>query len=452
MKRLTHAFAGDGLVARVLRSASWLVLGYGTSQFLRLAANLVLTRLLFPEAFGMMALVTVVLVGLVMFSDVGLGPSIAQSRRGDDPEFLDTAWTIQVLRGVILWLAACALAAPIAAFYQQPDLGGYIPVAGFSLVIAGFFPTRIETAGRHLLIGRLTALDLVSQVIGIGVTVLLAWATKSVGALVAGMLIQPAVKLVLTTIALPGQKNRFRWEGSAAVEILHFGKWIFLSTLMGFAVTQGDRAILGRFLSLELLGLYNIGFFLGSFAWMLANTVNDKVMIPVYRDKPADNDARYVTKQRLLRAGLTASFVPMLLVMAMIGPWLVRLMYDDRYLMSGPVVTLVACMLIPQVIVRTYDYASLTAGDSRGYFLMYLARATAQIGAILAGVQYYGLVGAIVAMGIATILSYPATVWLAVKHGVWDPLHDAVAAVLSAVLILLVLRHHADTIAALSGI
>ena len=69
-----------------------------------LASNLILTRLLFPEAFGLMALGSVVLVGLQMFSDAGIGPSIAQSPRGDDPEFLDTAWTAQVLRGVILWL------------------------------------------------------------------------------------------------------------------------------------------------------------------------------------------------------------------------------------------------------------------------------------------------------------------------------------------------------------
>jgi len=73
MVDLVARFRGAGLMARALRSASWLLLGYGGSQALRLASNLILTRLLFPEAFGLMALVSVITVGLALFSDIGLG-------------------------------------------------------------------------------------------------------------------------------------------------------------------------------------------------------------------------------------------------------------------------------------------------------------------------------------------------------------------------------------------
>lgn len=99
-------------MSRVLRGGSWMVIGYGGNQALRLAANLILTRLLFPEAFGLMTLVNVILVGLQMFSDFGLVPAISQNPRGDDPDFLDTAWTIQVIRGGGLWLMTCLLAWP----------------------------------------------------------------------------------------------------------------------------------------------------------------------------------------------------------------------------------------------------------------------------------------------------------------------------------------------------
>ncbi|TMM49328.1 polysaccharide biosynthesis protein, partial [Sulfitobacter sabulilitoris] len=60
-------WTGNRLMARVARSSSFIILGYGGSQAMRLAANLILTRLLFPEAFGLMALITVVTVGLAMF-------------------------------------------------------------------------------------------------------------------------------------------------------------------------------------------------------------------------------------------------------------------------------------------------------------------------------------------------------------------------------------------------
>jgi len=221
---------GGRLMARVMRSTSWILLGYGGSQALRLGSNLILTRLLFPEAFGLMALVGLVTMGLMLFSDVGIAPSIAQSKRGDDPDFLNTAWSIQVMRGVILFTVACALALPLAAFYGAPELATYLPIAAVALLITGFNPTRIETAHRHLLMGRLTLLDLTAQVIGIAVMIVLAWWTQSVIALVIGGVVTPLAKLVLTWTFLPGAANRFRWEGAAVRELVTFGKWIFLST------------------------------------------------------------------------------------------------------------------------------------------------------------------------------------------------------------------------------
>ena len=166
---ILRSFSSDGLFARAMRSSAWTASGFAISQVIRLASNLVLTRLLLPEAFGLMALVTVAMIGLANFSDVGVGQAIMANRRGDDADFLDTAWTIQVARGGLLWLATCALAAPVAALYDEPSLARILPVAGLTLLIAGFNPTRIETANRHLALGRVMLLDLTSQAIGVAV-------------------------------------------------------------------------------------------------------------------------------------------------------------------------------------------------------------------------------------------------------------------------------------------
>ena len=111
---LLSRFRGASLTARVMRSSALTVGGFAFSQGLRLASNLILTRLLFPEAFGLMALVSVFMMGLQQFSDVGVSPAILQSKRGDERDFLDTAWTIQVLRGAGLFLVGCGLAWPAA--------------------------------------------------------------------------------------------------------------------------------------------------------------------------------------------------------------------------------------------------------------------------------------------------------------------------------------------------
>lgn len=443
--RVFEVLKDNRLMARALRSASWIVLGYGASQAIRLASNLILTRLLFPEAFGLMALISVITVGLTLFSDVGISPSISQSKRGDDPDFLNTAWTIQVLRGLCLWAAACALAYPVSVFYDQPDLARYLPIAGLALILGGFNPTRIETAHRHLLMGRLTVLDLASQVIGIAVMIGLAVVLQSVSALVIGGVAGAAAKLVLTHYGLPGQRNRFRWEKTAALELISFGKWIFLSTLFWFFASQGDKAILGKFLTLETLGIYNIGYFLASFPLLLGLNVTGRVMIPVYREGAAPH------RLARMRYGLTLAIGGMLVVMALIGPWLVDLLYDSRYASSGGVVVLLAVALIPQAIGMTYDQAALAAGDSRRFFIYSALRSTLQVSMLLVGAMYAGLVGAILGMGLAMALSHLVLIWLARAHAVWDGRHDLFFFVAGGMATLVALWLHLDALRALTS-
>ena len=414
-------------MARVARSASWIVLGYGASQAIRLASNLILTRLLFPEAFGLMALISVVMVGLTLFSDIGIAPSIAQSKRGDDLHFLNTAWTIQVMRGVALWLVSCGLAYPAAWVYDAPQLVYYLPIAGLTLAVAGFNPTRIETAHRHLVMGRLTLLDIASQIIGILSMVVLAVLLQSVAALVIGGVVGAFAKLALTWVFLPGAPNRFRWEARAVRELVSFGKWIFLSTVGWFFASQGDKAILGAFLSLEALGIYNIGYFLASFPLLLGLSVSGRVMIPIYRETAERGSSRL----RPMRYGLTAAVMTLLLGMALAGPWLVEVLYDPRYTASGGIVVLLGVVLLPQALGMTYDQAALAAGDSRRFFVYSGSRAVLQTGALLIGVTVGGLPGALIGMGLSLMASHLVLIWLARKHKVWDPVHDAVFAALA---------------------
>lgn len=422
-----NTMSGDRLMARALRAAAAILLGQGGSQALRLASNLILTRLLFPEAFGIMAIVAVVTVGLAMFSDVGVGPSISQSKRGDDQVFLDTAWSIQVIRGLLLCGITGVLALPVANFYGEPALAMYLPVAGLSLAIAGFNPTRIETAHRHLLLGRVTALDLLSQFIGITSMVIMAYLMQSVWALVIGGLVAPLAKLMLTWFFLPGAANRFKWERPAAQELLNFGKWIFLSTACYFLTSQGDKAILGRFLTLEILGIYNIGFFLANFPAGMGHVLVNRLLIPLYREKPPTESAENAARIGRMRLVMTVSVMSAMLVMAYGGPWIVDLLYDPRYEMSGAIVVGVALGLLPHVIGMSYDQSALAAGDSRTFFVYTSCRAVLGVAFILIGVTSFGLVGALIGMGASHIVSHPVLIWLARRHGAHDMRHDLIA-------------------------
>lgn len=417
-------FQGGSLNARFMRSSVFTLGGYGMAQVLRLASNLILTRLLFPEAFGLMALVAVIMQGLAMFSDVGVSPAIMRSSRGDDQRFLDTAWTIQVIRGGVLWLFACLIAIPVSQIYGEPLLAWILPCAGISLVIAGFNPTRMETANRHLLLGRLTALEIVAQTTGIVVAVLLAWQLQSVWALVISGIASSLMLLGLYTLFLPGRGNRFHWEPAAAAELISFGKWIFLSTICGFFYMQGDKLLLGKYLPLDQFGIYNIGFFLASFPILMGGVMTRKVLIPVYRERPPAQSRDNFRKLQRMRFLLTGAILLLTGCLSLGGVVLIDLLYDPRYAMAGAVVVVIAAMQTPQIIVLTYEQAALAAGDSRRFFVLSIARAVLTLGFLYAGLIYGGLFGALIGQGLAGVAAYPFVVWMARHVGAWDARHD----------------------------
>lgn len=452
MKAITKYLNGEGLGARAMRGSVWTVASYGASQVLRLGSNLILTRLLFPEAFGMMALIMVFMQGLVMFSDIGVGPSIMQNKRGDDPDFLNTAWTIQVIRGFILWLVSCAIAVPLARFYGEPQLAQLIPVAGLTLLITGFNPTRLETAHRHLLLGRVSIINIATQFTGAIAAIILALITHSVWAFVLSGLVSISAQLYMYNKFLPGQANRFQWEKSAAHELITFGKWIFISTVAGFLYAQGDKLILGKFLTLDALGVYNIGYFLASFPVLISGTVINKILIPLYRERPPDASVENYQKLRVMRFGVTGAIMFLLMIFAISGVALVELLYDQRYQNAGPIVVLTACMHIPMIIVLTYDQSALAAGDSKRFFVLAGTKAAVMIMALLIGVQMAGLFGALISQGIAVLAVYPVVVWLAKRQGAWDPLHDAFYAMIGILIGTIAIWYNFDAILELKSL
>src|SRR5690606_28469559 len=184
--------------------------------------------------------------------------------------------------------------------------------------------------------------------------------------------------------------------------------------------------ILGKFLSLDTLGVYNIGFFLAAFPMALGHAVVGKVLIPVYRDTPPRASPENARKLRKMRYALGVPILAMVIVMAFLGPEIVDLLYDERYQHAGAILVLLAVAQLIQVLSLTYDQAALAAGDSRRFFVFSCARAVLQVGFMLIGVSIYGLIGALVALSLSSLLTHPVAVWLARHHGVWDAVHDGV--------------------------
>jgi O-antigen/teichoic acid export membrane protein len=306
------------------------LVGHGIGIAIRVGGNLVITRLLIPEHFGLMALVMVLLVGLHLFSDIGVGPNIIQSPHGEDPTFLDTAWTVQISRGFFLWAIACCLAWPMAVFYQKPELVFLVPVVGLSAVLGGFESTKLFTVNRSLSFVRLTALELVAQLAGVLAMVAAGWIYRSVWALVVSGLVSSASRTILSHAVLPGHSNRLCWDASARKSLVDFGRWIFVSSAVTFLAGQGDRLILGKLVSASELGLYSIAGNLATMPTSALMQVTNKVFYPVVAAVMRDTN-RDMNMIRQVRIKLLLVLTPAFALAIAMSPELIALLYDPRY-------------------------------------------------------------------------------------------------------------------------
>lgn len=210
--------------------------------------------------------------------------------------------------------------------------------------------------------------------------------------------------------------------------------------------------IIGGYLSTYDFGIYSIGFFLASFPLMLGHMVVHRVLIPVYRETPPRESRENFLALRRMRFPATTALIGLVAALALIGAWLVRILYDPRYEVAGGIVVLLAVMQMPAIIVLTYDQAALASGDSRRYFVLALVRALLIIAGMILGLGYGGLPWALVGLGAAHVAAYPIVVWLARREGAWDPLHDAVFFVVSALFGIFALWLNWTHIVALNGL
>lgn len=410
-----------------LHGSAWSFAGYAAEQGLRLAGNLVLTRLLFPKAFGLMALVNIFLQGLAMFSDIGIGPSIIQHPRGTEPGFLNTAWTVQVIRGVVLAACGCLLAWPVARIYGQDELLLLLPVAGLSIIISGFNSTALHTENRRLVLGRITAVTVAAHATGLVVMVTWACVRRSVWALLAGSVVTAAVKMILSHTMLPGPRNKLHWEPDAWRDLLKFGRWIFLSTAFSFLASQGDRLVLGVFLPIDRLGVYNIALFLAKAIVYALTAVSMSALFPLYSRLKEHNPVGYEKRVWKYRCVFLAIGYPILAVQIVFGDVIVKVLYDDRYLDAGWMLQVLSVGAVASVMNLTMSGLLLAVGNSFSFMLFQLGRWLCLISALCIGATFYGVRGLILGVAVSAWMAYPLLVLFVRRYRIWTPKLDFLA-------------------------
>jgi O-antigen/teichoic acid export membrane protein len=391
------------LKALAIKGSIWTLAGHGGVLLIRMARSLIMTRLLFPEVYGLMTLVWAVLFGLQMFADTGITATIIRDRRGDEPDFLNTAFTTNVFRGILLWVVSCLVAYPMAAIYHQPALAQLLPVTGLTALIHGFVSTAMYTRRRHMDFKRLAILDLSNETVTFVVLVTWAYFFPNVWSMVGGAVVGQIFLVLASHAYLPGIRNKFRWDRSALDTFMTFGKWIYLSSMVYFLSTQSDRLLLGRYLDMIHLGVYGTATVLSGAVQTVVLKINSDVLFPAYSRVVQEGTGRLRQVMLRTRLAIDAGMILPIAVMMILGSRIVGLLYDQRYFDAGWMLQVLSVRLIIVASVSHSESCLMAIGRPKYSFAENLCRTLAIFAAIPIGWSLSGIKGVIWAVALSEV-------------------------------------------------
>lgn len=413
---------------RALRAALWTVGAYGLDLAARLLSTLVMTRLLFPSAFGVIAAATAIIVGLGLISDFGVHAVIIQSSRGEDDHFLRSAWVFQGSRGILLWLVLLVVCIalslgpirrvlPMDSVFADPSFPMITGALGINLVLAGFEFTALSLNIRKLHFKPTVLVDIAGKLTTIPVMIAWAWFFPSAWALVAGSLASGLVRVAMSHTVVPGPRMVAQWKSEHFGEIVRFGKWITLSSIASFITSQGDVVVLGLLLPGSSLGVYFIAKTLVGTLQGLLEKLQSSLSLPIFgevlRVDPRNLRNRYYKFRYPLDliAGAFSGFI------CGAGNLIITLLYDARYADAGPILQTLAIglALYPLQFIRS---AFTAVGDTYVVAWVSIVEAFSLVSFVTIGFMVLGLSGAVI--GIAGHRLIPSlTFWALSRRKQW---------------------------------
>jgi O-antigen/teichoic acid export membrane protein len=260
-------------------------------------------------------------------------------------------------------------------------------------------------------------------VVSVAAVVWWAMVDPSIRALVGGWIIGAALRTVLTHTMLPGTGNRFRWDPDAFRELLTFGKWVLVSSTLGFFAMNGDRLLLGGLVSAHELGLYAIAYLILSAARqglsLLASSVAYPALSHVARTQPAQLPSAYY-KARLPMDLCSLGLAGFLFAA---GERLIHILYDSRYADAGPMLAVLSLTLLCSRY-EMAEHVFLALGKPRLLAVINAFRLIGLCALVPAGYAIGAMNGALWGIVLAGLVPLVPTLHFARRHALLSMRHE----------------------------
>lgn len=321
----------------VARGAFWLVVARFSMRSLGLVSTLILTRLLTPADFGLIAMAMFVIGLLESLSAFGIAPALIQ-RKDITNDYYETAWALQILRSVLLASILVLIAEPVAGFYQEAGLVDVFKALALITLINGFSCIYIVNLQRYLQFEREFHFQLKVKLISFVCTVIAAWVLRSYWALIIGTGVSAVMTVVFSYIYFP---VRPRLSFSKVSEIFRFSGLVFLHETLSYLSLKAEVLLLGRLAGPNKTGLYEL-------SKEIATMPTTEVTLPIARalfpglSRLQHNSSEFSRVLMLTLAFVAAFGLPSGIGLSMIADPLVTLFFSPEWHGMIPLIRILA--------------------------------------------------------------------------------------------------------------
>ena len=235
--------------------------------------------MLTPEHFGVIAVFFIIADGLTQFTETGFKKALTQ-RATVENRVLNTAWSIAVIRGIILFLFVYLASPLLLDILNAPSSLTVVRILGLTLLLTGFNNVGVIHFKRRLEFQKEFWWKSWGLVANVSTSIPLAFVLKNEWAIVWGLLASKTVELLLSYVLHP-YRPTFEFDRKSFRELFGYGKWLFLSAIIMFFSKQGDRIVVSNMLGQVELGIYSIALRFASLPELLSNQVMS-ALFPAY--------------------------------------------------------------------------------------------------------------------------------------------------------------------------
>lgn len=313
-------------------------LSFAAQVVIRLLSSLVLTRVLLPEAYGIITVLVSVLYVIGNIVDTNVTLFIVRDKNAEQPRYLNTAWTLRLARSLLSALALFLLARTIAVkIYDLPNLA--LPLRVFSLwfVIDGFESMSFPLAVRRKQARLQMYSELGASVVSTAFAIAYSYRFHTFWGMALAMLLSRLMMTVLSYQFYPNMRPRLQIDWAAAREILKYSKFTVPSSMLSLTLNQFDKVVFLRLFDLRLLGVYGLANNIAGSVEALITKISQTVLYPRcahnFRTDPATAAIKYYKEN----TKLLASIIGMPAIVGGAARLLIAVLYDARYAESGMV-------------------------------------------------------------------------------------------------------------------